>query len=168
MRRSGKERAQTDDKFTKGGGGSDLQRTSWRAVSAANMTKRIALACTSCLLLAVCTGWGQTPLPKPADTTSAAHDPYYRQTTRKTVVRFLGAAQLARYGTASQYIQFSPSDPLDKRKVLASKFRDLLDHGFSRAGDVSNRPEGSQSDDLPRTAGRLVSSRRPQARSTLC
>jgi len=61
---------------------------------------------------------------------------------------FLGAAQEGRYGTASHYMQFSPRDPVEKRKILASQLRELLEGGFAREGEISNRPEGSHSDDL--------------------
>jgi MscS family membrane protein len=112
------------------------------------MKKRIALPFASCLLLAGGISWAQTPPPKPPDTTSPVLDPYDRQTPRKTMLGFLGAAQEGRYGTASHYMQFSPRDPVEKRKILASQLRELLEGGFAREGEISNRPEGSHSDDL--------------------
>lgn len=113
------------------------------------MRRWIALTYTFCLMLSACAGWAQTAPPKPMDTTHPVQDPYDRQTPRKTMLGFLGAAQQARYGTASHYLQFSPRDQPERRKLLASQLRDLLERGFTRAGEISNRPEGSQSDDLP-------------------
>ena len=112
------------------------------------MQRRIVLTRTASLLLVLGTAWCQAPPPAPAEPPPVAQDPYGRQTPRKTFLAFLGAVEHGKYDIASRYLQFSPRDLPERKKVLASQLRDLLESGFTVAGDISDRPEGSQGDDL--------------------
>jgi len=112
------------------------------------MRKRTLLVCTASLLLSLGPGWSQEPAPPPAPSPAPPQDTYGRQTPRKAFLAFLGAAERGKYGTASEYLQFPPKVQPERKKLLARQLRDLLDSGFTVAGDVSDRPEGSHGDDL--------------------
>jgi MscS family membrane protein len=82
---------------------------------------------------------------------SGANDPLGRGTPRGTVFRFLQAAQLGDFKTATQYLQLTPSQRNFGGESLAKQLLAVLDRGFT--GDVnraSDQPDGTVEIGLPR------------------
>ncbi len=83
-------------------------------------------------------------------------DPLGRDSPHGTLLGFLHAAQNGNYKQASQYLQLSTTERVNKGEVLAHKLHHLMDRVFvGRIGAVSDNPEGSPQPGVPHDHERI-------------
>jgi MscS family membrane protein len=77
-------------------------------------------------------------------------DPMGRHTPRSSITGFLKAVQQGRYRNAAYYLQLTPAQRDSRGHELARELQVLFDSGYQHPLSwISNRPEGSQQDQMP-------------------